>query len=137
LFPQTVELNAADFALIQDMLPEIHSLGFQLRPFGKTTFVVDGIPADLENVNEGQIIEQLLEDFKNQSDLRLNKREKLAKSLAKNAAIKAGTKLDNQGMEDLIDRLFACELPNISIHGKPVIITYTLQELAERFARNI
>jgi len=119
------------------MLPEIHSLGFQLRPFGKTTFVVDGIPADLENVNEGQIIEQLLEDFKNQSDLRLNKREKLAKSLAKNAAIKAGTKLDNQGMEDLIDRLFACELPNISIHGKPVIITYTLQELAERFARNI
>ncbi|WKK58075.1 DNA mismatch repair endonuclease MutL [Sphingobacterium sp. BN32] len=137
LFPQTVDLNAADFALIQDMLPEIHSLGFQLRPFGKTTFVVDGIPADLENVNEGQIIEQLLEDFKNQSDLRLNKREKLAKSLAKNAAIKAGTKLDNQGMEDLIDRLFACELPNISIHGKPVIITYTLQELAERFARNI
>ncbi|MVZ65535.1 DNA mismatch repair endonuclease MutL [Sphingobacterium sp. DK4209] len=137
LFPQTVELNAADFALIQDMLPEIHSLGFQLRPFGKSTFVVDGIPADLDNVNEGQIIEQLLEDFKNQSDLRLNKREKLAKSLAKNAAIKAGTKLDNQGMEDLIDRLFACESPNISIQGRPVIITYTLQELAERFARNI
>ncbi len=137
LFPQTVELNAADFALIQDMLPEIQSLGFQLRPFGKTTFIVDGIPADLENVNEGQIIEKLLEDFKNQSDLRLNKREKLAKSLAKNAAIKAGSKLDNEAMSDLIDRLFACESPNISLHGKPVIITYTLQELAERFAKTL
>lgn len=137
LFPQTVELNSADFALVQEILPEIHALGFQLRAFGKTTYIVDGIPADLENINEGQIIEKLLEDFKNQSDLRLNKRERLAKSLAKNAAIKPGTKLENEGMADLIDRLFACESPNISLSGRPVIITYTLQELAERFSRII
>ncbi len=137
LFPQTVELNSADFALVQDILPEIHALGFQLRPFGKTTYIVDGIPADLENINEGQIIEKLLEDFKNQSDLRLNKRERLAKSLAKNAAIKPGTKLENEGMAELIDKLFACESPNISLSGRPVIITYTLQELAERFGKNI
>ncbi|OYD44134.1 DNA mismatch repair protein MutL [Sphingobacterium cellulitidis] len=137
LFPQTVELNSADFALVQEILPEIHALGFQLRAFGKTTYIVDGIPADLENINEGQIIEKLLEDFKNQSDLRLNKRERLAKSLAKNAAIKPGTKLENEGMADLIDRLFACESPNISLSGRPVIITYTLQELAERFRRII
>ncbi|MFD1165127.1 DNA mismatch repair endonuclease MutL [Sphingobacterium daejeonense] len=137
LFPQTIELNPADFALVQDILPEIHALGFQLRPFGKTTYIVDGIPADLENINESQIIEKLLEDFKNQSDLRLNKRERLAKSLAKNASIKPGTKLDNDGMAELIDKLFACESPNISLFGKPVIITYTLQELAERFGRII
>ncbi|WP_392469988.1 DNA mismatch repair endonuclease MutL [Sphingobacterium cellulitidis] len=137
LFPQTVELNSADFALVQEILPEIHALGFQLRAFGKTTYIVDGIPADLENINEGQIIEKLLEDFKNQSDLRLTKRERLAKSLAKNAAIKPGTKLENEGMADLIDRLFACESPNISLSGRPVIITYTLQELAERFSRII
>src|SRR5690606_12246755 len=128
LFPQTIELNSADFALVQEILPEIHALGFQLRPFGKTTYIVDGIPADLENINEGQIIEKLLEDFKNLSDLRLNKRERLAKSLAKNAAIKPGTKLENEGMAELIDKLFACESPNISLSGKPVIITYTLQE---------
>ncbi|MFZ4261907.1 DNA mismatch repair endonuclease MutL [Sphingobacterium sp. HJSM2_6] len=137
LFPQTIELNGSDFALVEEMLPEIISLGFQLRPFGKSTYIVDGIPADLENINESQIIEKLLEDFKNQSDLRLSKREKLAKSLAKNAAIKAGTKLENEGMADLIDRLFACESPNISLNGKPVIITYTLQELAERFGKNV
>ncbi len=135
LFPQTVDLNPADFALVQEILPEIHALGFQLRPFGKTTYIVDGIPADLENINESQIIEKLLEDFKHQSDLRLSKRERLAKSLAKNASIKPGTKLDNEGMADLIDRLFACESPNISLTGKPVIITITLQELAERFGR--
>ncbi|MBE8719862.1 DNA mismatch repair endonuclease MutL [Sphingobacterium pedocola] len=135
LFPQTVELSVGDFELMTDLLPELHTLGFQLRPFGKTTYIVDGIPADLgNNVNEAKIIEQLLEDFKNnKSELKLNKRENLARSLAKSAALKSGTALDNESMADLIDKLFACESPNISVHGKPTLITYTLQELMERF----
>lgn len=138
LFPQTVELNSADFALMEDILPEIQTLGFQLRPFGKTTFIVDGIPADLgAGINESKILEQLLEDFKNNKDaLQLNKRENLARSLAKNAAIKPGTVMDTQEMAELIDNLFATESPSISIHGKPIIVTITLQELMERFNRN-
>lgn len=135
LFPQTVELSPADFALMEDILPEIQTLGFQIRPFGKTTFIVDGIPADLgHGLHETTILEQLLEDFKNNKDeLKLNKRESLARSLAKSAAIKPGTALDNQEMSELIDKLFATASPSISVHGKPVIVTITLQELAERF----
>lgn len=135
LFPQTVELSPADVALMEDILPEIQTLGFQVRPFGKTTFIVDGIPADLgQGLNETTILEQLLEDFKNNKDkLQLNKRENLARSLAKNAAIKPGTALNNQEMSELIDKLFATESPSISLHGKPVIVTVTLQELTERF----
>ncbi|PRD54080.1 DNA mismatch repair endonuclease MutL [Sphingobacterium gobiense] len=138
LFPQTVELNPADYALMEDILPEIQTLGFQVRPFGKTTFIVDGIPADLgQGINETQILEQLLEDFKNNKDeLQLNKRENLARSLAKNAAIKPGTALDNQEMSELIDKLFATQSPSISIHGKPIVVTITLQELMERFNKN-
>ena len=135
LFPTTVDLTAADFELMNDILPDLQTLGFQLRPFGKTTYIVDGIPADLgNNINEKQIIEQLLEDYKhNSSDLRVNKRDNLAKSLAKSSAIKAGTALDNEMIAELIDKLFACESPNISIHGKPTIITLTLAELMEKF----
>lgn len=138
LFPQTVELSAADFALMEDILPEIQTLGFQVRPFGKTTFIVDGIPADIgQGINETKILEQLLEDFKNNKDeLQLNKRETLARSLAKNAAIKPGTTLSNQEMAELIDKLFATQSPSISIHGKPIVITITLQELMERFNKN-
>lgn len=135
LFPSTLELSASDFELMTDLLPELQILGFQLRPFGKTTYIVDGIPADLgTNVNEAKIVEQLLEDYKNNaSELTLTKRENLARSLAKNAAIKPGTLLDNESISDLIDALFACESPNISIYGKPTIITITLQELMEKF----
>ncbi|MDR2284611.1 MAG: DNA mismatch repair endonuclease MutL [Sphingobacterium sp.] len=138
LFPSTLELSASDFALMDELLPELQTLGFQLRPFGKTTYIVDGIPADLgTNVNEVKLVDQLLEDYKNNaSELTLSKRENLARSLAKNAAIKPGTALDNESISDLIDALFACESPNISIHGKPTIITITLQELMEKFNKN-
>ena len=138
LFPQTVELSPADCVLMEDILPEIQTLGFQVRPFGKTTFIVDGIPADLgQGIHETKILEQLLEDFKNNKDeLQLNKRENLARSLAKNAAIKPGTALDNQEMAELIDKLFATQSPSISIHGKPIVVTITLQELMERFNKN-
>lgn len=135
LFPTTIDLSPSDFELMNDILPELQTLGFQLRPFGKTTYIVDGIPADLgNNINEKQIIEQLLEDYKhNRTELKVDKRDHLAKSLAKSAAIKSGTSLNNDAIEELIDKLFACESPNISIHGKPTIITLTLAELMEKF----
>jgi len=138
LFPQTLDLNPTDNEIMQEILPEIITLGFQIRPFGKNTYIIDGIPADLNTgLDEIKVIEQLIEDFKNyKSDIKLPKRENLAKSLAKNAAIKPGVKLDNNAMAELIDKLFACQSPNISIYGKPVIITFTLQELLAKFGKN-
>lgn len=135
LFPQTISLQPADTALVHELLPEIQALGFQLRAFGKNTFIVEGIPADLApGIRETEVIEQLLEDCKNhRPELQLSRRESLAKSLARSASIKAGTELSPDEMADLIDRLFACRSANISIHGKPVILTFTLQELMERF----
>ena len=38
-------------------------------------------------------------------------------------------------MHDLIDRLFACEMPYFTPGGKPTLITFGLDELDERFAR--
>lgn len=135
LFPQTITLNPSDTELIRELLPEIQTLGFQLREFGRNTFVIEGIPADLgTSLDEKTIIEQLLETYKNNNDhVRLSKRDNLAKSLARSAAIKAGTELSPEEMAGLIDNLFACSEANVSIQGKPVILTFTLQELLERF----
>ena len=137
LFPQTINLSSADFELIQDLLPDIQSLGFLIRPFGRNALVIDGIPADLaSSLSATQVLEQLLENYKNNQYVnRLSKRENLAQSLAKSTALKAGTALSDEEMIDLIDKLFACESPNISLSGKNVIITFTLKELLEKFGR--
>ncbi|WP_259065594.1 DNA mismatch repair endonuclease MutL [Mucilaginibacter sp. X4EP1] len=134
LFPQSVTLNSADFELLKELLPDIRALGFDIREFGKNTVVVEGIPADLINTDESEILEQLLEGFKNnQAILKLDKRDSLARSLARNAATKAGTKMSLEEMNLLIDQLFACQMPNLALNGKLVITTFTLNELLERF----
>ena len=136
LFPQSVTLNSADFELLKELLPDVRALGFDIREFGKNTVVVEGIPADLNNVGEEQLLEQLLEGFKNNlAILKLDKRDNLARSLARNAAIKTGTKMSLEEMNLLIDQLFACQMPNLALNGKPVISTFTLTELIERFEK--
>jgi DNA mismatch repair protein MutL len=136
LFPQSVTLNSSDFELLKELLPDIRALGFDIREFGKNTVVVEGIPAELSNVGEHEILEHLLEGFKNnQAILKLDKRDNLARALARNGAIKTGTKLSSEEMNLLTDQLFACQMPNLALNGKPVITTFTLNELLERFER--
>ncbi|QJD95359.1 DNA mismatch repair endonuclease MutL [Mucilaginibacter robiniae] len=136
LFPQTVTLNGSDFELLRELLPDIRALGFDIREFGKNTVVVEGIPADINSTNELQLLEHLLENFKNnQAILKLDKRDTLARTLARNAATKAGTKLSLEEMNLLVDQLFACQMPNLSLTGKSIISTFTLNELAERFEK--
>lgn len=136
LFPQTVTLNASDFELAKSLLDDIKSLGFDVREFGKNTLVIEGVPVDLgsANINETKLFEDLIEGFKNsQQDLKLEKRDALARSLARNSAIKAGVFLSQQEINTLIDELFACKTPSFSISGKPTIQTITLNDLAQKF----
>ena len=134
LFPQSVTLNAADFELLRQLLPDIRALGFDIREFGKNTVIVDGIPAELPNANEHELLEKLLEGYKNNlAILKVDKRDNLARSLARNTAIKTGTRLSLDEMNLLIDQLFACQMPNIALNGNPVIITFTLAELLAKF----
>ncbi|MES2278192.1 MAG: DNA mismatch repair endonuclease MutL [Bacteroidota bacterium] len=136
LFPQTVTLNSSDFELLKELLPDIRALGFDIREFGPNSVVVDGVPADLNSTSEHALLEHLLEGFKNNmAILKLDKRDNLARALARNAAIKAGTALSLEEMNMLIDQLFACQMPNLALNGKPVISTFNMNELLDRFEK--
>jgi DNA mismatch repair protein MutL len=138
LFPQTVTLSPNDYELAKSLLDDIKSLGFEVREFGKNTLIIEGIPVDLDssNINETQLFEHLIEGFKNsQQELKLDKRDALARSMARNSAIKSGVSLGQEEMNTLIEQLFACKTPNFSISGKPVIQTVTLTELDKKFDR--
>jgi len=136
LFPQTVTLSPNDYELAKSLLDDIKSLGFEVREFGKNTLVIEGIPVDLgsNQINETQLFEHLIEGFKNsQQELKLDKRDALARSMARNSAIKSGVVLGQEEMNMLIEQLFACKAPNFSISGKPVIQTMSLMELDKKF----
>ncbi|MEX8546415.1 MAG: DNA mismatch repair endonuclease MutL [Mucilaginibacter sp.] len=136
LFPQSITLSTPDFELLKSLFNDVRALGFDIREFGKNTIIVEGVPAELTNAIESEMLEKLLEGFKNnQSALKLSKHDNLARTLARNAAVKPGTRFSLEEMNQLIDQLFACQLPNVSLSSKPVIITYTLEELFQKFDR--
>ena len=135
LFPQTVTLSAADFALVMEMEQEIKGLGFQFDVFGKNTLVVTGMPAETVGKNEKELFEGLIEQFKqNQSSLTLPLRDNLASSLARRAAIKAGQKLSHEEMDSLVTGLFSCRNPNYSSEGNTTFFIIETSKIENYFS---
>jgi DNA mismatch repair protein MutL len=135
LFPKTVTVSPTDAILLMDILPEINQLGFDVQAFGQNTFVLHGIPSDMKGVfNEKEIVETLLEQYKQNTDLSLSIKENVARSMAKSAAIKRGKTLNVREMRELIDRLFACTMPYQSPSGQNCFILYSLEDLVRQFA---
>ncbi|MFN8297059.1 MAG: DNA mismatch repair endonuclease MutL [Chitinophagales bacterium] len=134
LFPKSLELNNSDSEILKEILPELKALGFDIEFFGGTTFVVHGMPSDLRDENETQLIEKLLEDFKttNKTD-EFDKRKNVAKTLAYQTAIKSGTMMDKHSMQQLIDELFACEQPTINPASLPTFAQYSFDEIERKF----
>lgn len=133
LFPQTLETNASDAALLQTMLEDLNHIGFDIREFGTCTFIINGIPGMMNNSNATAMIEILLEEYKNSaSNLKERNQEKLATALAVASSIHYGTQLTHEEAGSLIDSLFACQTPNFSPGGKPVLEIIPTEELEKK-----
>jgi len=136
LFPVTLELAAADAALLADILPDLLEIGYQIEPFGSNTFVIQGTPADVLQGNEKHSIELLIEQFKHfSSDIKFSKREKLIRCMSRQQAIKAGQALTQKEMQSLTEELFQCSTPNITVTGTPTYLEFTEDYLDRMFGR--
>lgn len=136
LFPKTLELSTADFALVKELEPEIKAMGFDISEFGRNTYVIHGIPADTADHDSAALLEGLIENYKqNLQELRSDKRENLARSMAYNMAVKSGKELKQEEMHTIIDELFACKMPYSTPSGKPTITTFSLDDLDKRFKK--
>lgn len=135
LFPQTIELSSEDFDYLMEILTFLNRIGFVIKGFGGRTIVVEGIPADMRTRNTDRLIQNILDEYKLKQGTEVDIRERVAKSVACRAAIMSGDQLNRNSMNALIDQLFACETPYFCPHGRPTVITLTLDELDERFER--
>ena len=136
LFPSTIELTPADTVLLNELLPDLHQLGYTIEPFGKSAFVIQGTPADFESGNEKMILERILEQYKHfSSEIKLSKREMLLRTVAWQQAIKPGVSLSEKEMQNLISDLFQCQQPNISPAGKPTYLEFKKDQLEKMFGK--
>lgn len=136
LFPQHIQLGQADFALVMDILDELHSLGFVIEEFGKSTILIQGVPADIYVTNEKRLFEGLIDQFKHfKSELSLDNRENLARSLARRSSIKKGNVLAASEMETIVGQLFACQNPNYGLSGNKTFVKLDLPKIHSFFTK--
>jgi DNA mismatch repair protein MutL len=133
LFPKVVTLAPGDEVVLEEILPEMGALGFTINVFGKNTFVINGLPTELHIGNEQELLSEILETYKRNKQGELNKHKNVAKTLAKKASIKSGTKLKSEEMNRLVDELFACSDPQFSPDGRPCVSKLTLQDISKMF----
>ena len=134
MFPVTAELNPADYYVLKEIEGELELLGFSIQHSDKNKITIKGRPSGSDSSDPLEMLEILLEDYKNtQADPSTGAKEKVAAAMAGASAIPYGKELIQSEMEDLFDTLFACQAPNYSPKGKPVISIITLEEMDKRF----
>jgi DNA mismatch repair protein MutL len=137
MFPQQINLNGADYALVMELKPEIEKLGFEFEPMGEQMIVIQGVPADLAPCNEKEIFEGLLEQFKqNTKTLELPRKENLHRAMARRMAKSRCKTLGDVEVDHLIDQLFACEQPNYTPGGKPTYVLISLDKINSWFQKS-
>lgn len=135
LFPETITLAPFDYELLKELENEVRFLGFDINDFGNNSFVIHGIPSIAKNTDNKEVIEKLLELYKQNADLKLEKKDNIARAFARNISIKPGRKLSQEEMRLLVDELFACNQPYASPYGKATLTTVSLDELEKRLQK--
>lgn len=133
LFPINVHLPGGDIEEVKALNDTLHRLGFELE-FSGQQVLVQGIPMNLSESDIQSVLEQLVEDVKNEADVfRNDLTHAMAKSLSRHASIKNGKRLEDEEMHHLINELFACQMPYTDIFGQPIVVQIGMEDLDKKF----
>ena len=133
LFPRPFTLNANDASLMRELLPELQQLGFSVEQVNPTTFMINGTPADLAEGDPVVLLEKMLENYKiNRTDLQLERKLGIAKTMASQLSVKSQTPLTETEMQNIVDQLFGCNVAEVAPDGKKIYILLTLEELTSK-----
>jgi len=134
VFPHEIHLSPTDIEIFKEITDDIESVGFDINIPTNNCLMILGVPFETKANEIDKIIDNILDAYKNKNDAWKSDHQKfIAKSLAISNAIKNEKSMASEEMNELIDSLFACELPFISIYNKPTAIVLEINELIKRF----
>lgn len=134
LLPYVFQTNFKETEFIEQNLDALTSQGFEVLPFGQSTFKISAVPLILQNINLSQFVGEVLEDVASPKFSKDVFKNKIAK-MACRAAVKANDKL----LENEIDVLLAQFNQNNNVllcpHGRPIVVAYKKSEIEKMFKR--
>ncbi len=138
LFPIILTLPPAEYQHIEPLFGMLARAGFEVDGFGGNSIIVHAVPNPHPYFDAERCLREMIGELTHGSELlraARNQHERIAMTFACKGAIKAGRELSQEEMRELIDRLFATDLPHHDVHGRPTAVRLSLSELERRFGR--
>lgn len=136
LQPVSVDLPPSSARLIEEQLPILNRLGFQVEPFGKGSYLVRAIPSLLAGMDPSAALAVMVEEFEeDETPLQAESEARIIARVCKRAAVKAGQTLSADEQKALLADLEACQSPRTCPHGRPTMIHLSVDLLERQFGR--
>ena len=137
LIPESFEVSVSGAEAIKANAELIKKLGIELIPFGPRTMAVQAFPTLLAKVPPVDFVQDLI-DLLDRKDAGLDADRLLDEILnmaACKAAIKAGQKLTNSEIEQLLADKEKTDSVSRCPHGRPTTIKFSITDLEKQFKR--
>jgi DNA mismatch repair protein MutL len=134
IFGETVEVDAAQHAIIESAAELLASLGYELSFLGDLTWAINGVPAELGNVNPTQALLSVLSDVaETGNDPTDDQRSRIAMTMAETAAIRSNQPLSTDEVQRLVSDLFKLPTPNYTPDGYAIVHILNADQIAAFF----
>ena len=134
LFPDLLQLSAAQNAILCDLQPEMERIGFNLSKLSGNDWSINAVPAGIDHVDIKDTILQVIDAMESGGESITEKvYDHLALAVARSAALPYGKTLTPDEMDKLLSELLRLSNPNYTPDGKLVIKLITNEQIEKMF----
>ena len=136
LTPILYEAGAAECASLESHLDELRVIGFDVERFSGNSFAISSVPPELLRSDVGTFLRKLIDASLEEKSSHVTRvRERIAASLACQAAIKVHRPLSGEEMARLVAELLDSSNPFACPHGRPIIVDIKHLDIERHFHR--
>ena len=133
LFPELCSFPTKDVALVDSLLPELESIGFEISSLGGGSYSILAVPEMVET-DAKELVEQIISNALEQS---ISTKEALVEILALKLSNYRGAisnlPVSPEGIEALIAKLFSCQESTYTPQGKLIMRVLSNNEIQQSF----
>jgi DNA mismatch repair protein MutL len=136
LVPEVVHLSPSEAATAAEALEELAVFGFDVEPFGKDSFRINGVISTLaEHSNVAGAFKQAVTAIGGASS-GMSREERILATIACHSAVKLGDRLAHAEMEALIKEWLTSRYPATCPHGRSICYRLDHKDIARKLDRH-
>lgn len=134
LFPEILQFTKAEEVVLDDMMDDITSLGFDINNLGGGSYSVLGIPAGAEGMNVDVALHDIVNSaMEKNGSARQEAQEAMALTMAQSSAVVYGQVLTVAEMNQILQDLFKCLSPARTPDGKIIYVVIDNKSVEKMF----